>query len=68
VVDHFEEAASSPGHEAAIAQVLRDLEEAVEPIRVTVVYPRDDPEVALPRRYVRDRLRGPLRDVVPPGR
>lgn len=57
------------GHEeAAIAQVLRDLEEAVEPTRVNVVYLRDDPEVALPRRYVRDRLRGPLRDVVPPGR
>lgn len=43
------------GHdESAIAAVLADLEEAVRPTRVTVVYPRDDPAVALRRAVERE--------------
>ncbi|MGW5363218.1 hypothetical protein [Actinopolymorpha pittospori] len=38
------------GHdEPAIAEIIRDLERAVEPTRVSVVYLRDDPAVALRR-------------------
>jgi hypothetical protein len=43
------------GHdETAIAQVVRDVSEAVEPTRVTVVYLRDDPETALRRAVERE--------------
>ncbi|MEV0277960.1 hypothetical protein AB0I22_16485 [Streptomyces sp. NPDC050610] len=43
------------GHdEPAISAVVRDLVEAVEPTRVTVVYLRDDPEAALRRAIDRE--------------
>ncbi|MER5439467.1 ATP-binding protein [Streptomyces sp. NPDC002790] len=43
------------GHdETAIAEVVHDLEEAVQPARVTVVFLRDDPEVALRRAVERE--------------
>jgi hypothetical protein len=43
------------GHdEPAIAEIIRDLERAVEPTRVSVVYLRDDPGVALRRAIDRE--------------
>ncbi|MFE7121184.1 hypothetical protein ACFU99_37725 [Streptomyces sp. NPDC057654] len=43
------------GHEEpAISAVVRDLVEAVEPTRVTVVYLRDDPDTALRRAVDRE--------------
>ncbi|MBE1606536.1 hypothetical protein [Actinopolymorpha pittospori] len=40
--------------EPAIAEIIRDLERAVEPTRVTLVYLRDDPGVALQRAVDRE--------------
>jgi hypothetical protein len=43
------------GHdEISIAQVVQDLEEAVQPTRITVVFLRDNPEVALRRAVERE--------------